>query len=501
MGDHLSDNPSIWQRAVGCLCAEVRRTYPDARRSARKPAVLGLALLTAHRAQILAVASLVVLFWIAPPVLDAGLSTVFPPKKNTKFLGLVRKEKESPAKRFSYTLLMSGLWLTAGGAVLLTCWRNIPAGIARADRLSRDWAAEADSLRETDPTRSRRLLKGAALLALDPEWETRLRGDIAALPQTAPAAATAVKSLDDSAGSSATVAEARPATPADSPADRYRLEQELGRGAMGIVYRATDLVLERTVALKELPARFTADDQYVQRFRREAKALAQLSHPNILQVYDLIERDGRVWMALEFVNGGDLTGYLADKKRLAPGEAAALIAAVADGLALAHGRGIIHRDIKPANILLTTDGTPKISDFGIAKNTRSTALTQEGMTLGSPAYMSPEQCSGEGIDERSDIYALGITLYELVAGRVPFTGDTSSVLAQHIVSQPPSPASFADDIPEQLERVVLRMLAKAPGNRIQTLAEVANLLAATEVPEASRKPAEDAAAINSISQS
>jgi serine/threonine-protein kinase len=253
---------------------------------------------------------------------------------------------------------------------------------------------------------------------------------------------------------------------------RYSLGQKLGKGAMGIVYRARDTVLDRNVALKQLAFRLAEDDEYAVRFRQEAKALARLTHPNVVQVFDLIEDGGKLWMVLEFVSGGDLASYLKKSGRLSIDSAVSLVLAVAEGLAYAHGQGIVHRDLKPANILLTDDLIPKISDFGIAKLTQSSGLTEVGAVLGSPPYMSPEQCSGGAVDARADVYALGITLYELLSGKVPFEGDTASVLTRQIVESPIALSQLRADIPENLERVVHQMLAKKPEDRPENMATV-----------------------------
>jgi serine/threonine-protein kinase len=170
-------------------------------------------------------------------------------------------------------------------------------------------------------------------------------------------------------------------------------------------------------------------------------------------------------MALEFVEGGNLSSYLENKGFLSIDEASTILIPVAQGLAHAHDQGIVHRDLKPANILLTGDRVPKISDFGIAKISQSSELTQVGSVLGSPTYMSPEQCSGGSVDFRADIYSLGITLYKLLTGKVPFEGDTSTVMARHIFEQPPSLSEIHDGIPSDVEKLILQMLNKNPDDR------------------------------------
>jgi hypothetical protein len=434
-------------------------TTMPARRALKKPAVLLYTVVTAWRAWLTALLLCLALVFLVRPTVRFALEQVFPPKVNSKMLGIVKTQKPHPAARVGFGLIMITAWIAVGGIVYIRFKRHIPVGIAAAGDLSEKWAAEADELSATERTRSRRLYTAARWLAVDTRQERILTKVLAnGVGTQPPPNATAARTITPK--------------PQDGSNDRYRIEAELGRGAMGVVYRATDIMLDRTVALKELPARLAADIEYVERFRREARALAKLTHPNIVQVYDLSEQDGHIWMALEFVDGGTLEDLLEREGTLAPEQAASIISQAAAGLELAHSRGIYHRDIKPSNILITSDRTAKISDFGIAKLARSTALTQDGATLGSPAYMSPEQCSGETIDHRTDIYALGVTFYQLLAGKPPFEGDTASVLAQHLVSTPRSLAERIENIPEQLERVVMKMLAKDPDKRQQCMNEV-----------------------------
>jgi tRNA A-37 threonylcarbamoyl transferase component Bud32 len=266
----------------------------------------------------------------------------------------------------------------------------------------------------------------------------------------------------------------RPAT----VSKRYQLEAEIGRGASGVVHRARDTILERRVALKELAVP-DADDDAVERFRREAKIVAQLSHPNIVQVYDLVDEAGRIWIAMEWVECGDLSQTIADQGPL-PFESAARIAhAIAQAIAYAHGRGIVHRDLKPQNVLVDQSGIVKVTDFGLAKIAGTSVHTIEGTILGSPHYMSPEQADGRTADERSDIYSLGAILYHMLAGRPPFEGQITSVLMQH-VRRPVSPLSTTAPgvaVPRELETLLMQMLAKDPDERPQTMRDTAQRLA------------------------
>ncbi|MCH7548979.1 MAG: serine/threonine protein kinase, partial [Candidatus Krumholzibacteriota bacterium] len=211
----------------------------------------------------------------------------------------------------------------------------------------------------------------------------------------------------------------RPSTGARRVAGRFEIVARLGRGATGAVYEANDVVLDRPIALKELSLTITDDDTR-ERFRREARILARLNHPGIVQVYDFIEEEDRVWIAMELVRGGDLTTLMRNNKPMAPGAVVSLGVQMADALAFAHERNVIHRDLKPLNILLVDDNTPKITDFGLAKFTEGSVHTIEGTILGSPYYMSPEQADGRPVELRSDIYSLGAVFYHMLCGKPPF---------------------------------------------------------------------------------
>jgi len=250
--------------------------------------------------------------------------------------------------------------------------------------------------------------------------------------------------------------------------NRYRLTRELGRGGMGVVYHAVDTVLQREVALKELPLHLGARTELAERFRQEARVLARLSHPCIVQVHDLIEDDGRLWIALEFVRGGTLGESMERRGGALPWREVVTIGRqVAEGLGFAHAQGVIHRDIKPLNVLLTDAEPPlaKLTDFGLARLVESTEHTQPGSLLGSARYMSPEQVAGRPANERSDLYSLGITFFEMLTGRVPFDGEFAAVLARHVGEAPPDLRELAPTVPPELAALVASMLAKAPEDR------------------------------------
>jgi serine/threonine-protein kinase len=257
---------------------------------------------------------------------------------------------------------------------------------------------------------------------------------------------------------------------------RYRLLAELGRGAMGVVYRAQDPLLNRTVAVKSIilmddPA--TRSD-YEARFLQEAKAAGGLNHPNLVTIHD-VGREGDVaYMAMELLEGTDLRALMARGSVPLP-FALDVLAQVADGLAHAHEHGVVHRDIKPGNIMIVHDRIAKIMDFGIARVRASDVKTQTGAILGSPRYMSPEQVTGQPADRRSDIFSLGVVLHELAAGEPPFTAPTMTQLMHQIATATPRPPSASNPaVPAMLDLIVARALQKQPAERYQSAAELAS---------------------------
>jgi len=257
----------------------------------------------------------------------------------------------------------------------------------------------------------------------------------------------------------------------------YRILEKLGAGGMGVVYKAEDTALQRTVALKFLPPELTRDAEAKQRFLHEARAAARLDHPNICTVYEVGESDGQLFLAMACYDGMTLR----EKLKAGPlpwAEAAALAMQAAAGLSEAHAHGIVHRDIKPANLFLTAKGQVKILDFGLAKLTGASVLTQTGTTVGTAHYMSPEQARGEAVDARSDLWSLGVVLYELVAGRPPFRGEYAQAVIYGILNEAPPPVTeFAPDVPPALQGVVAKCLAKDPAARPAAAGELADALA------------------------
>jgi serine/threonine-protein kinase len=253
----------------------------------------------------------------------------------------------------------------------------------------------------------------------------------------------------------------------------YEILGLLGSGGMGVVYRARDVRLKRLVALKMILTGPHARPEELDRFRREAEAVARLQHPNVVQVYEVGEQDGRPYLALEYVGGGSLAERL-DGRPQPPDEAARLVRAVALAVHAAHQRGIVHRDLKPANVLLTEDGTPKVTDFGLAKlltcdpGASAAGQTQTGAVLGTPSYMAPEQALGDvhAIGPHTDVHALGALLYELLTGRPPFGGSTLLETLEQVRSVEPLPPSrLRPDVPRDLETICRKCLEKEPARR------------------------------------
>ncbi|MGH7742119.1 MAG: serine/threonine-protein kinase, partial [Candidatus Eiseniibacteriota bacterium] len=254
--------------------------------------------------------------------------------------------------------------------------------------------------------------------------------------------------------------------------DRYELREELGRGAFGAVFRAHDSVLKRDVAIKMIDSG-VLDDEARARLLREAQAAAALNHPHIVAIYDSGEDRGRPFLVMELVTGGNLR----ETGPLSLTQLRDIAIELCDALAHAHAHGVVHRDLKPENVLIAEGPSAKLTDLGIAFSTRSTRLTSDGTILGTASYLAPEQALGIEVDGRTDLYALGVMLYERAAGRLPFQAeDPLAVISQHLHAPVVPPRTFRADLPPALEGIILRLLAKSPADRFASAAEVAEAL-------------------------
>ncbi|OCL27929.1 serine/threonine protein kinase [Orenia metallireducens] len=254
---------------------------------------------------------------------------------------------------------------------------------------------------------------------------------------------------------------------------RYELVEKVGTGGMAIVYRAKDQLLGREVAIKILQPHFADNETAVRRFKHEAQAVASLSHPNIVNIFDIGKEDDINYIVMEYITGKDLKEHLKEVKRVEIGQATDIVAGVCNALVKAHRNNIVHCDIKPHNILLTNDGRVKVTDFGIAQAVTSATIGQTDSIMGSAHYLSPEQAKGGKVSTKSDIYSLGIVLYELVTGKVPFTGDNHvSIALKHIEEPPVNPKEINPDIPDKLSGIILKAIAKEPENRYNSVVEM-----------------------------
>jgi predicted Ser/Thr protein kinase len=279
---------------------------------------------------------------------------------------------------------------------------------------------------------------------------------------------------------STTPAVSRPPQPGDLIADRYELEELVGTGGMSSVFRAHDRQLDRRVAIKVLHEHYAQDPEYLERFRREARAVARMSHPNIVTVIDRGDDGGRQYIVFEYVDGENLKELVLRSGRLPVRQALELALAVADGLSFAHQHGLVHRDVKPQNVLLSSEGEVKVTDFGIARSLHMEhGVTQTGTVLGTGEYLAPEQASGKPVSPATDVYSLGVVLWELLAGDVPFVGDNFVAVAlRHVNEPPPYLRERRPDVTPRLDAAVQRALAKDPARRFPSMTAFAKELRA-----------------------
>src|SRR5574344_663969 len=255
--------------------------------------------------------------------------------------------------------------------------------------------------------------------------------------------------------------------------DRYEIIRSIGEGGMANVYLAYDTILNRNVAVKVLRGDLAEEEKFVRRFQREAISASSLTHPNIVEMYDVGEDDGKYFIVMEYVDGKTLKSLIKKRGKLTLSEVLDIMLQLTSGVACAHDSYIIHRDIKPQNVMILDDGIVKITDFGIAMALNSNELTQTNSVMGSVHYLPPEQANGKGSTIKSDIYSLGIMMYEMLIGKVPFKGDNAVEIAMKQINEPmPSVCKQNPDIPQSIENIIIKATAKNPKNRYDSVNEM-----------------------------
>ncbi len=443
----------------------------------RKPRVLLYWLLKAHWAQLVLLAVLFFFPVMMPKYVDSTLEKFYKPVSEKILFGLIERERPHPRLAERQQQFKLFVWSAGIGIMLLLLWVDVPKALKRAERRAREYESKADKSLATQPSRSILFYRSAIAMASDPDYEQQIVSKLNKLDKQLSQVAYGDQ-FNSHPNQTVVLSEQQHQNEQQAliSGERYKIESELGRGAMGTVYSAYDDILERRVAIKELAIHLADNEQLRGRFQQEAKALARLAHPHIVQVYDFIVERDRTCIVMEYVDSLSLEEYLKINTNLSIEQTITLGNKLANAMAYAHERGVIHRDFKPANVLLTKSFTPKITDFGLAKITESSIDTQTGTIMGSPAFMSPEQALGDPTDERSDIYSLGITLYKMTTGKLPFEGDTADVMAKQINCAPTLPREINNDIPQNINNLIMNMLAKKPENRIQSMVKVSRLL-------------------------
>ena len=486
------------KKVVGVFQDLNTKTYDSIRlapKIVRKPKLFLYWLFSARWAQLALLLVVLGLPKFIPSIVDTHLEKLYPPIIEKKFYGIIKHTRPNPLLESSQKIARIMLWTGSGGLVIFLLTLHIPQAISKTTAMAQKRESEADALSDSQPSSSVMLYNSALSLASDTIHENSISNKIKRidkriskenyLKNSESKVSEGAETIRLESGSQTSFYLQRDEAKKSSYDfgedglgynQRFLIQHELGQGAMGIVYRAHDRILDRDVALKQLSSHFNKDKDVISRFKQEAKALARLSHPNIVQVYDFFQEGGQGFIAMELVEGEDLADYLHDKGVLPISETVQLVTQMAEALSYAHKHGVVHRDFKPANVILSMEGAAKITDFGLAKIAQSSIHTQLGSLLGSPAYMSPEQAQGKVANAYSDIYALGVSLYGMLSGRLPFTGDLESVIAQKLTATPKPLSTLNGEIPEQLNRLVFQMLEKEADNRPESMDMVVEVL-------------------------
>lgn len=433
----------------------------------RKPEMMKLWLFKLTRERIFLIAGLLFLAFLAGSLSQAMVDYFYPLDQNS-FQNTMANLLNSPSLRqlealrdSRYSQLMILFWGSGLIVTIIVLVLDLPKSVKQAEQKAQKLIEQSQQVSLSDPSLSERLLEAANSLRL------RL---------SAPVEDRLMQESSTDTGKTRVVKKAAKKVRYIGANQRYRIDRALASGGSGVVYQAEDMVLGRKVAMKELLEDLAMDEAQTERFKVEAKALALLSHPRILPVYDMLEENGRFWIVMELLTAGTLKDRIEKSGSLEANESIEIVKGIASGLESAHEKGFVHRDIKPENILFADDGSYRITDFGIAKHHSTTIKTAHGLVLGSPAYMSPEQAAGEDIDSRSDIYSLGITMYQMVTGELPFQGDTGAVMAQHITKSAEPPSAKNALIDGNLDLIILKMLEKKPDDRHQSMQELIDAL-------------------------
>ena len=435
-----------------------------------KPKLFILWLLRSHLAQALLLASLLLMPEIVPDAADRLLEKIYQPI-STKVLGVLPVRQTNPKLNGRKTQVRWTLQYGSGALVFFAFWFSIPAALKRGERIAGSREDKADELIRSTPSSSVLLYRQALTFTTDGDHVKTILEKLGGLDRTISGSAPPADATTVMRPTARSKARGK-SDGLNGQTQRYVTERELGRGAMGVVLLARDAVLERKVAIKELPRVVANDPELLERFQREAKALARLNHPGIVQVYDFTQFQGSSWIVMEYVEGKELEAISAKAGVMDPAEVVRLGKAMAEALQYAHDKGVLHRDLKPANVLVDRQGQPKVMDFGVARLAMSGAHTQPGTMLGSPSYMSPEQARGIAVDARTDVYALGAILYGLLAGERMFDGTLEEVIAQVLGKTPVPIRRAVKTTPLRLSRLVMSMVAKNPKQRPRSMAAV-----------------------------